>query len=62
MNLIEAAINGSRTRSEHGAVPITPQELASAAEESARAGANAIHFHIRSESGTETLGSSDLAL
>ena len=37
--LIKAALNGGRSRSEHPAIPITPQELASSAKEAVAAGA-----------------------
>jgi uncharacterized protein (DUF849 family) len=53
--LIEAAINGSRTKGEHPASPVTSSELASAAYEAVKAGAGALHFHARSEDGRETL-------
>lgn len=53
--LIEAAINGSRRKSEHPGVPETPSEIAHAALECADAGAGAIHFHVRSSDGRETL-------
>jgi uncharacterized protein (DUF849 family) len=62
MRLIEAAINGSRTRGEHASLPITGQELASEAAATVRAGAGAIHFHIRSQSGEETPRAGDLSL
>jgi len=53
--LIEAALNGGRTRSEHPAIPCTPQELAAAATEAVAAGAGAMHFHVRSGDGRESL-------
>jgi uncharacterized protein (DUF849 family) len=60
--LIEAATNGSRRKAEHSAVPETPKEIAAAALESARAGATAIHFHLRSVDGQETLAPEALEL
>jgi uncharacterized protein (DUF849 family) len=48
--LIKGAINGGRTRAEHAAVPITPEEQATAVVECLRAGAGAIHLHVRSTS------------
>ena len=59
--LIEAALNGGRTRAEHPAVPCTPQELAASAKESIAAGAGAIHFHVRSRDGGESVGADDVA-
>jgi uncharacterized protein (DUF849 family) len=59
--LIQAALNGSRKRAEHPAVPITPEELANSAKESVAAGARAIHFHVRSGEGGESLEADDVA-
>jgi uncharacterized protein (DUF849 family) len=59
--LIQAALNGGRTRTEHPAVPITPNELADSAGESVAAGAGAIHFHVRSGDGRESLDPDDVA-
>jgi uncharacterized protein (DUF849 family) len=53
--LIKAALNGGRSRSEHSAIPITPQELASSAKEVVAAGAGAIHFHVRGVDERESL-------
>jgi uncharacterized protein (DUF849 family) len=58
---LEAAINGSRTRTDYRGVPITAEELATDAVAAVRAGADAIHFHIRSEDGAETLNRLDLS-
>src|SRR5271156_4171326 len=59
--LIEAALNGGRTRTENPAIPCTPQELAAAAKEAVAAGARAIHFHVRSRDGRESVGADDVA-
>lgn len=59
--LIEAALNGGRNRSEHPAIPQSPDELAQAARESVAAGAGAIHFHVRGPDGRESLVPSDVA-
>ena len=53
--LIEAALNGSRRKSEYAAIPETPSEIANAALESVKAGAGAIPFHVRGDDGQETL-------
>jgi uncharacterized protein (DUF849 family) len=53
--LIKAALNGGRSRADHPAIPITPDELAASAKESVAAGAGAIHFHVRSPDGRESL-------
>jgi len=48
--LVKAAINGGRTRSDHTSVPLSPAELAADAVECLKAGAGAIHLHVRSTS------------
>ena len=59
--LIQAALNGGRTRAEHAAVPITPEELAASAREAVAAGATSIHFHARSQDGRESVHGEDVA-
>jgi uncharacterized protein (DUF849 family) len=59
--LIKAAINGGRTKAEHPAVPVTPDEQAIAVVECLKAGANAIHLHVRANSGRESLAAEDVA-
>jgi uncharacterized protein (DUF849 family) len=48
--LIKAAINGGRARNDHTAVPVSPAELAADVVECLKAGAGAIHLHVRSTS------------
>ncbi|HET7093330.1 MAG TPA: 3-keto-5-aminohexanoate cleavage protein, partial [Thermomicrobiales bacterium] len=55
--IIEAAINGGRTRSELAAVPIEPAEIAAEAERCVWAGAAAIHLHARDANGGWTADS-----
>jgi uncharacterized protein (DUF849 family) len=45
--LIKAAINGGRTKAEHAATPVGPEEQAADVVECLRAGAGAIHLHVR---------------
>jgi len=59
--LIKAAINGGRTRAEHALVPVTPEEQAAAVVECLTAGAGAVHLHVRSSSGAESLDPDDVA-
>jgi uncharacterized protein (DUF849 family) len=59
--LLQAAINGARTRAEHAAVPLQPDELATAAKACVAAGAEAVHFHVRDPDGRESLAASDVA-
>jgi uncharacterized protein (DUF849 family) len=55
--LIKAAINGGRTKAEHMAVPVSPDEQAAAVVECVKAGAGAVHLHIRYTSSDEDLQS-----
>ena len=59
--LLQAAINGSRSPAEHPALPVQPYQLAAAAKVCAAAGAGAIHFHVRSQDGRESLAAPDVA-
>jgi uncharacterized protein (DUF849 family) len=59
--LIEVALNGGRTRSEHPHVPCSPEEMAAAAKEALAAGAGAAHFHVRAADGRESLDADDVA-
>jgi uncharacterized protein (DUF849 family) len=52
---MKACLNGSRTRTEHPAVPSTPAELAADAIAVRQAGAFAVHVHARDSSGEQTL-------
>lgn len=56
-----AALNGGRTPSARHPVPVTPAELAAATRESVQAGAQAVHFHVRSPDGRESLAPADVA-
>jgi uncharacterized protein (DUF849 family) len=53
--LLELALNGARTRSEHAAVPRTPEELARDARDAVAAGARILHLHPYDAEGRETL-------
>jgi uncharacterized protein (DUF849 family) len=52
---VMAWLNGGRTGAEHPAVPRSPAELASDAIAVQRAGAFAVHVHLRDPSGMQTL-------
>lgn len=58
---IKAAINGGRTKAEHALVPVTPEEQAAAVVECLTAGAGAVHLHVRSQPGVESLDPDDVA-
>jgi 3-keto-5-aminohexanoate cleavage enzyme len=50
--IIEAALNGGRSRAEHAALPVTPEEIADEARRCAEAGASVVHIHAQDEAGT----------
>ena len=53
--IITAALTGAEvTRAQQPALPITPEEIAVAAEECARAGASIVHVHARNPDGSPT--------
>lgn len=55
--MIQAALNGDRSRQEHPAVPVSIEELVHDAREVVVAGAGAIHLHPRDADGRETVDS-----
>jgi uncharacterized protein (DUF849 family) len=59
--VIQAALNGKRTRAEHPAIPLTPEQLAESARESVAAGAGSLHFHVRGGDGRESLKPEDVS-
>jgi uncharacterized protein (DUF849 family) len=58
--LLEAALNGGRSAANHPAIPVSPSQLAAATVQSAKAGAGAVHFHIRGADGRESLAAHDV--
>lgn len=63
--LVKAAINGGRSRAEHAAVPVNPEEQAADVLACLNAGAGIIHLHVRSTTGDrserESLHRTDVA-
>jgi uncharacterized protein (DUF849 family) len=57
---LQACLNGSRTRTDHPAVPLTPAELAHAADRAVDAGAEAVHLHPRDPDGAESVAAGDV--
>lgn len=53
--LLQATLNGPLAKADHGAVPVTLQELAADASQCVSAGARAFHVHPRDDSGAESL-------
>ncbi len=52
---LQACLNGSRTLTEHSAVPVTPTSLADDARRVLEAGAVSLHVHSRDDAGVESL-------
>ncbi|RPI49513.1 MAG: hypothetical protein EHM55_23580 [Acidobacteria bacterium] len=59
--MIQAALNGTRSRSEYAVIPTRPAQLATEARASVAAGADAIHVHVRDRDGNESLNAKDIA-
>ncbi|CAN5564520.1 3-keto-5-aminohexanoate cleavage protein [soil metagenome] len=59
--LLQACLNGSRTREEHPAIPRTPAELAAEGREAVAAGAQVLHLHPYDDAGTETFAAGPCA-
>jgi uncharacterized protein (DUF849 family) len=53
--MLQACLNGQRSREEHPAVPVTAAELGADARRAVRAGAQELHAHPRAESGRDTV-------
>src|SRR5437588_1053687 len=53
--LVKACLNGTRTRAEHEAVPLSARELAIESHRAVAAGAGALHVHPRTPDGSKTL-------
>jgi len=52
---VKACINGARTPEQHSNLPVTPDQLASAALDAHRAGAKAVHMHPKTADGVDSL-------
>jgi uncharacterized protein (DUF849 family) len=52
--MLQACLNGRRRRSDHPAVPLTPEELAADARRAVAAGAAELHVHPRVSGGADT--------
>jgi uncharacterized protein (DUF849 family) len=59
--LIKAAINGGRSKAEHPAVPVSPDEQAAAVLECLKTGADAVHLHVRATSSSDDQSSSSIS-
>jgi len=52
---VKACINGARTPDQHPKLPVTPEQLASAAVAAHQAGAKAVHMHPKNADGVDSL-------
>ena len=59
--MLQACLNGGRTRDFHPAVPFSADELAADARAVVAAGAQQIHLHVRGADGKESLHPDDVA-
>jgi len=59
--VLQACLNGDRSRTQHPAIPLSPEELASEARVAVAAGAGALHIHPRNGQGAESLFAEPLA-
>ena len=59
--LLKAALNGGRQPGSHPALPTTPDAFAEAARRVVRAGAGAIHVHVRDRAADESVRAEDVA-
>jgi uncharacterized protein (DUF849 family) len=53
--VLQACLNGQRSRDQHPAVPLTADELAADARRAVEAGAEELHVHPRAPSGRDTV-------
>ncbi len=53
--LVQACLNGARSRGYHPRLPLTPDALAADARDCVRAGAAELHLHVRGPDGAESL-------
>jgi uncharacterized protein (DUF849 family) len=58
--MLQACLNGGRTRDFHAAIPLSPNELAADARAVIAAGAQQLHIHVRGRDGKESLHPDDV--
>ncbi|MFD8691480.1 3-keto-5-aminohexanoate cleavage protein [Streptomyces sp. NPDC059651] len=59
--MLQVCLNGARSRAECSHLPVTPDELATAAREAVAAGAEDIHLHPKDRDGRDTLDAAAVA-
>ncbi|MFB9573494.1 3-keto-5-aminohexanoate cleavage protein [Streptomyces yanii] len=58
---LKAAVNGGRSRTEHPTVPVTAEEIAADTRAVLAAGADVVHFHVRTPDGGQSIRPDALA-
>ena len=58
--LLQAALNGGRSRSEHPNLPVSPEHIAIEVKRVIDAGADTVHFHVRRTDGKQSLMTKDV--
>ncbi|MBD0708891.1 MULTISPECIES: 3-keto-5-aminohexanoate cleavage protein [unclassified Streptomyces] len=58
---LKAAVNGGRSQAEHPTVPVTAEEIAADTLAVLAAGADVVHFHVRTPDGGQTIRPDALA-
>ncbi|MFF0446690.1 3-keto-5-aminohexanoate cleavage protein [Streptomyces sp. NPDC004609] len=58
---LKAAVNGGRSQAEHPTVPVTAEEIAADTLAVISAGADVVHFHVRTPDGGQTIRPDALA-
>lgn len=58
---LKAAVNGGRSQAEHPTVPVTAEEIAADTVAVLAAGADVVHFHVRTPDGGQTIRPDALA-
>lgn len=59
--MLQACLNGGRSRREAAAVPLTPSELAADLDACIAAGADEVHLHPRGDDGREVLNAAEIS-
>src|SRR5829696_2307858 len=59
--VVQACLNGARTRDEHPALPVTPEEVVADVLRVVEAGAGAVHLHVKDDDGLDTFDAGRLA-
>lgn len=58
---LQVALNGSRSKAEHPAVPVTAAEMAADVVQLYALGVRSVHLHVRDNQGCESLRTDDVA-